>query len=445
VVTDATESVTTELFGLDGFEVLAAADAGGELELMIETTADLVPCPGCGAVATAKDRRPSWVADLPIAGRPVVLCWVKRVWTCKHPLCEVKTWTEQHEAIAPRALLTARAAAAGVTAVRSGSTVTGSARGFGVSWHTIMRQVRALGRPQVQDPDRLGGVTAIGVDEHAWQRGRAGRPTQYATGIVDLTPGRPARLLDLIEGRSGTALRTWLATRPDAWKRQITTAALDPLARVRHRAGRPATRSDSGPRPVPCMQARPDRPRRRPSPRPTRHPEPPRPQARSALPRRRLLRRRADRLGDRAWQRLEARLTDGDPNGEVTAAWSIAQDLMAAYAAQDTATGRARAEQVIDHALSCPVPEVARLGRTLRAWRPELLAYFTTDRATSNGPTEAINLLIETSRRAGHGFRNFNNYRLRLLLAHGATTCDHGAPTDQKAPSQVRGVEPVIP
>ena len=69
MVTDATESVTTELFGLDGFEVLAGADAGGELELMIETTADLVPCPGCGAVATAKDRRPSWVADPPIAGR----------------------------------------------------------------------------------------------------------------------------------------------------------------------------------------------------------------------------------------------------------------------------------------------------------------------------------------------------------------------------------------
>ena len=66
--------------------------------------------------------------------------------------------------------------------------------------------------------------------------------------------------------------------------------------------------------------------------------------------------------------------------------------------------------------------------RTLSAWRPELLAYFTTNRATSNGPTEAINLLIETSRRAGYGFRNFNNYRLRLLLAHGATTCDHGAP-----------------
>jgi len=113
---------------------------------------------------------------------------------------------------------------------------------------------------------------------------------------------------------------------------------------------------------------------------------------------------------------------------EVTAAWSIAQEVMAAYATEDTDTGRTRAEQAITDALSCPIPEVQRLGRTLRSWRTELLAHFTTDRATSNGPTEAINLLIKTSRRAGHGFRNCNDYRLRLLLAHGTTTSDHGAP-----------------
>jgi transposase len=76
---DATAPVLAEVFGLAGFEVLAAADAGGELEIMIETPAGTVGCPGCGVVATAKDRRPTWVADLPIAGRPVVLCWVKRI------------------------------------------------------------------------------------------------------------------------------------------------------------------------------------------------------------------------------------------------------------------------------------------------------------------------------------------------------------------------------
>ena len=61
------------------------------------------------------------------------------------------------------------------------------------------------------------------------------------------------------------------------------------------------------------------------------------------------------------------------------------------------------------------MPEVARVGRTLAMWRREYLAYFDTNRA-SNGPTEAINLLIEKIRRVGHGYRNWHNYRLRLLL-----------------------------
>lgn len=43
---DATASVTAVLFGLDGFSVLGAAAAGGELELLVETTADLGGMPG---------------------------------------------------------------------------------------------------------------------------------------------------------------------------------------------------------------------------------------------------------------------------------------------------------------------------------------------------------------------------------------------------------------
>lgn len=45
---EAAASVTTALFGLDGFSVLGVADAGGELELLVETTADLVVYPECG-------------------------------------------------------------------------------------------------------------------------------------------------------------------------------------------------------------------------------------------------------------------------------------------------------------------------------------------------------------------------------------------------------------
>lgn len=64
-----------------------------------------------------------------------------------------------------------------------------------------------------------------------------------------------------------------------------------------------------------------------------------------------------------------------------------------------------------------PSPELTRLAKTVAAWQDEVLAYQTT--GLSNGPTEAVNLLIEKIRRIGHGFRNFENYRLRLLLRCG--------------------------
>ena len=65
---DATARLDAALLGLDGFVVVATAEVGGELELLVETTADLVGCPRCGAVARAKDRRPTWVRDLPLGG-----------------------------------------------------------------------------------------------------------------------------------------------------------------------------------------------------------------------------------------------------------------------------------------------------------------------------------------------------------------------------------------
>ena len=54
----------------------------------------------------------------------------------------------------------------------------------------------------------------------------------------------------------------------------------------------------------------------------------------------------------------------------------------------------------------------------LRTWRSELLGYFATGGA-NNGGTEAINGLIELHRRLARGFRNRDNYRLRMLLVGG--------------------------
>ena len=140
------------------------------------------------------------------------------------------TWTERHEAIAPRATLTERARAWAFEQVgRHDAAVSRIATKLGVAWWTVMRQVIDRGTPLVDDPARLEDVAAVGVDETAFLRANATRSTTFATGIADLTPGRPARLLDVVEGRSGSVLATWLADRDSAWRAGITTASLDPF------------------------------------------------------------------------------------------------------------------------------------------------------------------------------------------------------------------------
>ena len=410
---------STALLGLPGFQVLDTEKTAGEWNLLVELPRDLVGCALCGAVARVKDRRTVLVRDLPIADTPVLLRWRKRVFACRHPLCENNTWTEEHDAIAPRAVLTERARQWAFEQVGfHDRAVARVAAQLGVAWHTIMTQVIERGAPLIDDPNRLDGVSAIGVDETSFLRATGTHPTLYATGIADLTPGRPARLLDVVAGRSGRVLRGWLADRDQSWRAAIVTASLDPFrgyatalaAQLPH-----ATRVLDPFHIVKLGLTCVDAVRRRVQQDTLGH----RGYADDPLFRtRRLLRRRADRLTHRQRHRLDAALDAGDPHGQVTAAWLVAQHLMAAYAAPDRTAGRDAAEHAITLALTCPVPEVTRLGRTLRTWRGEYLARFDQP-DVSNGPTECLNLKIKNTKRVARGYRNFGNYRLRLLLNHG--------------------------
>lgn len=102
---------------------------------------------------------------------------------------------------------------------------------------------------------------------------------------------------------------------------------------------------------------------------------------------------------------------------ELTVTWLLLPKLRAIYHVNPQ-KGHQLVPEVLATFPSCPVPEVARLGRTLRRRRSAILAYFDTNRA-SNGPTEAVNGVIETARCIARGFRSFANYRLRTLLAAG--------------------------
>jgi transposase len=137
-----------------------------------------------------------------------------------------------------------------------------------------------------------------------------------------------------------------------------------------------------------------------------------------------LLRAGAEKLTDRQKRRLAAAIGANEAHLEVWLAWTCAQRLRAAYRHPNPVEGRRIAERVVETFPTCPVTEIARLGRTLRQWKTAFFAYFDTGRA-SNGGTEAINGLIELDRRIARGFTNRDNYRLPMLLIGGGLRHPH--------------------
>jgi len=145
-------SAATAMLGMTGFVLLAVSSNEGEFEQAIETTAVEDFCRGCGVAARLHDRRPTWVRDLPAAGRPVTLVWIKRVWRCVESKCAVSTWTETSELIRARSSWTERARAEACRRVgEDGHSVAQDRRGH--QKPAVMRRVLGI--------DHLGTVLAV--------------------------------------------------------------------------------------------------------------------------------------------------------------------------------------------------------------------------------------------------------------------------------------------
>jgi transposase len=412
----------SKLLGLDGFAVLAAEVVAGEWQLVVQTTATVVGCQGCGMRAELHGRRTVRVRDLPIGGRPVVLTWRKRIWRCHEPACQVRTWTERTAAIRPRAVLTQRARAEACRRVgKDAHAVAAVARDLGVGWATIMRAVADHGIPLVEDPARLDGVAALGLDETAFLKATHKAPTRYVTGLVDLEGGR---LLEVVADRTRAAVDGWLSVRPGDWLAQVGTVALDPWRGYASALVAPLGHARvvvDHFHTIRLANAVVDQVRRRTQQATLGH----RGRKRDPLYRiRKLLLTAQEQLNQRGRARLRAGLAAGDPGGEVAAAWQGKELLRAVYRAVGPAAARAALDRFYHWADGVQVPELSRLAGTVRAWEVEIVAFHSTN-GCSNGPTEAMNLLIKKVKRVGHGFRNFTNYRLRLLLHCGVRWQTH--------------------
>jgi transposase len=410
-VINGSEDVTA-LVGMGGFVVGVQELIDGEWWLYVETTADFVGCGRCGTRAVGHGRTRTLVRDLPIAGRPTVLVFARRRWRCCEPVCEVTTWSEHTDTIAPRASLTRRARARLAAMVNvEGSSIAAAAAEFGVGWHTANQAVADYTDPVCKDPARLDGVSAIGVDEKRFLNATAEHRTVFTTQIVDLDRHR---LLDVIEGRSRDVLGAWLAQRPHPWRASITLATLDPAAGYRRALvdNLPnATLVVDHFHAIRLANAAIDDVRRRVQQATTGH------RGRKGDPlyrARRVFLTGFDRLTDDRVAWMMAMLVAGDPDGELGAAIVAKELLREVYAAVDHAHARRRLTVFLQHCAHAEVPELVRLARTVERWRDEILAYHRTGGA-SNGRVENTHMLAEKIRRNAHGFTNHTNYRRRLL------------------------------
>ncbi|WP_404372738.1 ISL3 family transposase [Kytococcus sedentarius] len=395
-------------------------------------------CRRCGCEGTVHDVVTRRLAHEPFGWRPTTLLVAVRRYRCTG--C-ARMWRQDTTAAAESRAKISRGGLrwALLALVVQHLTIARVAEALAVAWDTANDAVLAEGRRVlIGDPARFEGVKVVGVEEHVWRHTRKGE--KYVTVIIDLTPIRddtgPARLLDMVEGRSKAAFKTWLAERPQAWRDAVEVVAMDgfppaaPLTRSFAAGGAPTGFKTAAAEELPCAVAvmdpfhvvrlagdALDSCRRRVQQDLHGH----RGLKNDPLYRgRRTLHTGEDLLTDRQRERLIVLFTNPD-HVEVEATWGILQRMIAAYRYPDRATARAAMTAVID-ALRDGVPaalvELRRLGRTLNQRATDVLAYFERP-GTSNGPTEALNGRLEHLRGSALGFRNLTNYIARSLLETG--------------------------
>ena len=379
-------------------------------------------CRRCGCEGVPRDTVKRRLAHEPLGWRPTTLV----VTVCRYRCtgCGHVWRQDMSKAAEPRAKLSRRGlewALAGV--VCQHLTVARVADGLGVAWNTANDAVLAEGRRVlIDDAHRFDGVQVIGVDEHVWRHTRRG--DKFVTVIIDLTPIRdgtgPARLLDMVEGRSKQAFKQWLADRPPSWRQGLQVVAMDGFTGFKTATTEelPAATAVMDPFHVVRLGGDAlDRCRRRVQLNTCGH------RGYKGDPlyaARRTLHTGAGLLTDKQKNRLD-RLFADDAHVEVEATWGVYQQMISAYREPDRRKGRAVMSKLIE-SISAGVPtaltEIITLGRTLKKRAADVLAYF--DRpGTSNGPTEAINGRLEHLRGSALGFRNLVHYIARCLLETG--------------------------
>ena len=422
--TGSQRDAASTIFNLPNYRVIDATDLpDGDRRVVIAST---VPpgCPVCGVLATkVHSRRSQQVRDVPVAGATVVV-WAKRRWFCLEQRCGRGTFWEATVQIPRYARSTTRLRDQVVSAViTSGRAASEVARAHGVSWWLVQAALAAAA--VVLTDVEATRVRRLGIDEHRYRsvrwfrtdHGSWRRFEPWMTTLVDLNTGQ---VLGIVDGRDSAAVGDWLGQRSERWRERIEIVAIDPSAAFRKALRtwlpRAAVSVDKfhlvklGNDMVTTVRQRLARNHRG---RRGRKDDP-------AWAHRMLLLRGGDTLTPRAWERLETVFRTDDPTDELSAAWGIKEQLRRLLSTDTLAQAWQERMRMGYFAQIANMPETTKLYDTVVTWWDAIEVLIVTGATTAK--VEAGNTGIKNIKRTGRGFRNAENYRMRILLTSAART-----------------------
>lgn len=410
-----------------GLSITNAADAGAVTIINAVPVAVDDTCPDCGALGRRRDHVTRRVVDLPVVGVPTRLHVRLPRFTCSNRSCGRRIFQPSLACAADGAKLTHRVTRWILQRLAVDKmSVSTTATALGIGWELVNKvAVDAVRNLVYANPAHLDQVRILGVDEHVWKHThRAGEPSSLVTVLVDLTPladgTGPARLIDMVPGRSAEVLRTWLREREPQFRDTVEVVTMDGFTGYASAVDETLPSAAKVMDPFHVVHLAADkltgcrqRLQRETTGRRGCRKDPLYTHRRALLTRTRL-------LTDRQKHHLEMLWATDDDYVGLQVTWSFYQQIIAAYGHPNKAEGKKLMGAVIT-TLRTGLPEglqeLAQLGRTLWRRRVDILAYF--DIGASNGPVEAINGRLEHLRGIALGFRNLGNYILRSLIHSG--------------------------
>lgn len=383
--------------GLPELGIVRQQELEDRFEVKVIHRRDEVSCPGCGRMTNKEhDRRQQQKKDRRLRDKSVVLILIKRRFRCYG--CG-KVFTEPDEVFGSRKRSSRRFREyLGQEALHQ--TVSRVARKEGVGEGLVRRCVTEEIGKMLEAKGARETPEIIGLDEFSVRRRRL-----YNTAICDLVN---RKVMDVVEGQGKQKVEEYLERLPEPEK--VKAVAMDmhePFRQAVQECLPKAKVVADKFHVVRHINEAVDKVR-------SRHQGGNTNGKRKDLFRSRYtLLKGTERLAD--WERGKlSALFFRYP--EVYKAWELKEGFRAWYREPDRSSAQKALVTLEDKIIESHLPEFRVLLPLFSNWKAEILNYF--DYRITNGFVEGKNNRIKTIKRMGYGYRNMDNFRMRILATN---------------------------